>query len=69
MPPRKNQPFYLQLDYTAPHGDFRRPAGPEPAPRNYDWFKGARLPARSLAKASTRATSGTSHDSSAPLRT
>ena len=38
------QPFYLQLDYTAPHGDFRRPAGPEPAPRNYDWFRGARLP-------------------------
>jgi N-acetylglucosamine-6-sulfatase len=38
------QPFYLQLDYTAPHGDFRKPAGPEPAPRNYDWFKGARLP-------------------------
>ena len=42
------QPFYLQLDYTAPHGDFRRPAGPEPAPRHYDWFKGARLPARPL---------------------
>jgi N-acetylglucosamine-6-sulfatase len=38
------QPFYLQLDYTAPHGDFRRPAGPEPAPRHYDWFKGARHP-------------------------
>jgi N-acetylglucosamine-6-sulfatase len=38
------QPLYLQLDYTAPHGDFRRPAGPEPAPRHYDWFKGARLP-------------------------
>jgi N-acetylglucosamine-6-sulfatase len=38
------QPFYLQLDYTAPHGDFRKPAGPEPAPRNYDWFKGAPLP-------------------------
>jgi N-acetylglucosamine-6-sulfatase len=38
------QPFYLQLDYTAPHGDFRRPAGPEPAPRYYNWFKGARLP-------------------------
>jgi arylsulfatase A-like enzyme len=37
-------PFFLQLDYTAPHGDFRRPAGPEPAPRHYDWFKGARLP-------------------------
>jgi arylsulfatase A-like enzyme len=38
------QPFYVQLDYTAPHGDFRRPAGPEPAPRHYNWFKGARLP-------------------------
>jgi len=38
------QPFYLQLDYTAPHGDFRHPAGPEPAPRNYDWFRGAPLP-------------------------
>jgi arylsulfatase A-like enzyme len=38
------QPFYLQLDYTAPHGDFRRPAGPEPAPRHYDWFNGAPLP-------------------------
>jgi arylsulfatase A-like enzyme len=38
------QPLYLQLDYTAPHGDFRRPAGPEPAPRHYDWFKGHRLP-------------------------
>jgi arylsulfatase A-like enzyme len=38
------QPFYVQLDYTAPHGDFRRPAGPEPAPRHYDWFRGARLP-------------------------
>jgi len=38
------QPFYLQLDYTAPHGDFRRPAGPEPAPRHYDWFLGAPYP-------------------------
>jgi N-acetylglucosamine-6-sulfatase len=38
------QPFYLQLDYTAPHGDFRKPAGPEPAPRHYDWFKGAPMP-------------------------
>jgi N-acetylglucosamine-6-sulfatase len=38
------QPFYLQLDYTAPHGDFRRPAGPEPAPRHYNWFNGERLP-------------------------
>jgi N-acetylglucosamine-6-sulfatase len=38
------RPFYLQLDYTAPHGDFRRPAGPEPAPRHYDTFAGAALP-------------------------
>ncbi len=38
------QPFYLQLDYTAPHGDFRRPAGPEPPPRYYNWFKGKKLP-------------------------
>ncbi len=38
------QPFYVQLDYTAPHGDFRRPAGPEPTPRHYDWFYGARVP-------------------------
>jgi arylsulfatase A-like enzyme len=35
-PPER--PFYLQLDYMGPHGDFRRPAGPEPAPRHYDWF-------------------------------
>jgi arylsulfatase A-like enzyme len=39
-----SSPFFVQLDYTAPHGDFRRPAGPEPAPRHYDWFKGARHP-------------------------
>jgi N-acetylglucosamine-6-sulfatase len=38
------RPFYLQLDYTAPHGDFRKPAGPEPAPRHYDTFAGAPLP-------------------------
>jgi N-acetylglucosamine-6-sulfatase len=41
-PPER--PFYLQLDYTAPHGDFRKPAGPEPAPRHYDSFAGAALP-------------------------
>jgi arylsulfatase A-like enzyme len=38
------KPFYLQLDYTAPHGDFRKPAGPEPATRYYDSFLGAPLP-------------------------
>jgi N-acetylglucosamine-6-sulfatase len=37
-------PFYLQLDYTAPHGDFRRPAGPEPATRDYDSLAGAPFP-------------------------
>jgi hypothetical protein len=34
----------MQVDYTAPHGDFRRPAGPEPPPRYDGWFHGARLP-------------------------
>jgi N-acetylglucosamine-6-sulfatase len=38
------QPFYLQVDYTAPHGDFRKPAGPEPAPRDYNTFAGAPYP-------------------------
>ena len=38
------RPLYLQLDYTAPHGDFRRPAGPEPAPRHYDSFVGVPRP-------------------------
>ncbi|HEX5929686.1 MAG TPA: sulfatase [Solirubrobacterales bacterium] len=38
------QPFYMQVDYTAPHGDFRRPAGPEPATRHYDSFAGAPYP-------------------------
>ncbi|HEX3733846.1 MAG TPA: sulfatase [Solirubrobacterales bacterium] len=38
------KPFYMQLDYTAPHGDFRRPAGPEPAPRDNESFAGAPFP-------------------------
>jgi N-acetylglucosamine-6-sulfatase len=38
------QPFYMQLDYTSPHGDFRRPAGPEPATRHYNLFAGAPYP-------------------------
>ncbi len=41
-PPTK--PFYLQLDETAPHGDFRRPAGPEPPSRYYSLFDGAPYP-------------------------
>jgi arylsulfatase A-like enzyme len=39
-----DQPFYLQIDYTAPHGDFRRPAGPEPPTRYYETFDGAPFP-------------------------
>lgn len=38
------QPFYLQVDYTAPHGDFRKPAGPQPATRDIGRFAGAPLP-------------------------
>ena len=37
-------PFYLQLDYIAPHGDHRRPIGPEPAPRHYDTAVNTPLP-------------------------
>ncbi len=29
-------PFYLQLDYNAPHGDYAPPIGPEPARRHWD---------------------------------
>ena len=29
-------PFYLQLDYNAPHGDSSPPIGPEPARRHYN---------------------------------
>jgi arylsulfatase A-like enzyme len=29
-------PFYLQVDFSAPHGDTVPPIGPEPAPRHYD---------------------------------
>ncbi|MFT3864616.1 MAG: sulfatase [Solirubrobacterales bacterium] len=38
------QPFYMQVDYTAPHGDFRKPAGPQPATRDIGRFAGAPLP-------------------------
>jgi arylsulfatase A-like enzyme len=30
------RPFYLQVDYSAPHGDTEPPIGPEPATRHYD---------------------------------
>jgi N-acetylglucosamine-6-sulfatase len=38
------QPLYMQIDYTAPHGDFRKPAGPQPATRDIGRFSGAPLP-------------------------
>jgi N-acetylglucosamine-6-sulfatase len=38
------QPFYMQVDYTSPHGDFRKPAGPQPATRDLGRFAGAPLP-------------------------
>jgi N-acetylglucosamine-6-sulfatase len=37
-------PFYLELDYVAPHGDFQPPWGPEPAPRHYDSWATVPLP-------------------------
>ena len=37
-------PFYLELDYVAPHGDYRPPWGPEPAPRHYDSWAAVPLP-------------------------
>jgi N-acetylglucosamine-6-sulfatase len=37
-------PFYLQLDYNAPHGDSAPPIGPEPAARHYDSARDTPLP-------------------------
>ncbi|HEY0279627.1 MAG TPA: sulfatase [Solirubrobacterales bacterium] len=38
------QPFYMQVDYTTPHGDFRKPAGPQAATRDFGRFSTAPLP-------------------------
>ena len=38
------EPFYLQVDYTTPHGDIALPGGPEPATRDAGTFPGAKLP-------------------------
>ena len=40
------QPFYMALDYIAPHGDFHPPAGPEPATRYYGSLASVRVPQR-----------------------
>jgi N-acetylglucosamine-6-sulfatase len=37
-------PFYVQVDYTTPHGDIAPPGGPEPAPRHADSFPGVKVP-------------------------
>jgi N-acetylglucosamine-6-sulfatase len=37
-------PFYLQVDYTTPHGDIVTPGGPEPAPRHAGTFPGIQAP-------------------------
>jgi arylsulfatase A-like enzyme len=36
--------FYLQVDYTTPHGDIVTPGGPEPAPRHAGTLAGVRAP-------------------------
>jgi N-acetylglucosamine-6-sulfatase len=37
-------PFFLEVDYTAPHGDIAPPGGPEPAPRHAGTLAGVRAP-------------------------
>ena len=37
-------PFYLQVDYTAPHGDIAPPGGPEPATRHAGTFPAVKAP-------------------------
>ena len=44
------QPFYLQLDYTAPHGDFRRPAGPRAGAAPLRLVQGRPPPPRPLGR-------------------
>jgi N-acetylglucosamine-6-sulfatase len=39
-----SNPFYLQVDYTTPHGDIALPGGPEPATRDAGSFPGVKLP-------------------------
>jgi N-acetylglucosamine-6-sulfatase len=38
------RPFYLQVDYSAPHGDTVPPIGPEPATRHFDSAADTPLP-------------------------
>jgi arylsulfatase A-like enzyme len=37
-------PFYVQVDYTTPHGDIALPGGPEAAPRHADTLPGVKAP-------------------------
>jgi N-acetylglucosamine-6-sulfatase len=41
---RDRRPFYIQLDYNAPHGDHQPPIGPEPTIRNYGRADGTPIP-------------------------
>ena len=41
-----DQPFYLALDYIAPHGDYHPPSGPEPSPRYYNSLASVKVPRR-----------------------
>ncbi|MGA7434169.1 MAG: sulfatase-like hydrolase/transferase, partial [Solirubrobacterales bacterium] len=43
-----DEPFYLQLDYNAPHADARRTSGPEP-PERLQYVKNRTTPPRKLA--------------------
>lgn len=40
----QNRPFFIQLDYQAPHGDVAGPRGPQPATRNLRIASETRLP-------------------------
>jgi N-acetylglucosamine-6-sulfatase len=39
-----SQPYYVQVDYTTPHGDIVPPGGPEPAPRHIGSLAGVTAP-------------------------
>ncbi len=39
-----SNPFYVQVDYTTPHGDIALPGGPEPSPRYQGSLPGAKAP-------------------------
>lgn len=40
----KDAPFYLQVDYNTPHGDYRSPNGAQPLSRHYDSALKTKMP-------------------------